>query len=225
MHYSVIGEFDFYQKSFLYRRFNKFPSDFAGLSKPNSMNDTDKLINLVLAPWIIKATALIGKRRNVGGNQFRHAFATLAILFDYKLFDDYVLLKASVIHDLLEDVPETNESDLRQVDSQGDQVVDLVLELTRPKSVKKEDFLKNLLAHGSRNAKLLKSADRISNLTDLHRDHYSRKKMCDYLDQTEKLILPMAAEVNPNMAIELKDLIAKRRKQLNYLKYPGFFFF
>ena len=67
------------------------------------MNDTDKLINLVLAPWIIKATALIGKRRNVGGNQFRHAFATLAILFDYKLFDDYVLLKASVIHDLLED--------------------------------------------------------------------------------------------------------------------------
>ncbi len=64
--------------------------------------------------------------------------------------------------------------------------------------------------------------DRISNLTDLHRDHYSKARMINYLDQTEKYILPMALEVNKNMAVELKDLIAKRRKQLNYLKYPGF---
>jgi len=186
------------------------------------MNDTEKLRNLVLAPYIIKATALIGKHRNVGGNQFRHALATLAILIDYKLFDDYVLLKASVIHDLLEDVPETNEAELRQVDDQADLVVDLVLELTRPAGFKKEEFLEYILEHGSRNAKLLKSADRISNLTDLHRDHYSRKKMISYLEQTEKYILPMALEVNRNMAIELKDLINLRRKQLNYLKYPAF---
>ena len=186
------------------------------------MNDTDKLKALVLAPYIMKATALIGFQRNVGGNQFRHAFATLAILFDYKLFDDYVLLKAALIHDLLEDVPGTDESELRQIDDQANQVVDLVLEITRPKGMTKVNFLKRILEHGSRNAKLLKSADRISNLTDLHRDHYSRKKMCSYLDQTEKYILPMALEVNKNMAIELTDLIAKRRKQLNYLKYPEF---
>jgi (p)ppGpp synthase/HD superfamily hydrolase len=186
------------------------------------MNDTDKLKNLVLAPYIMKATALIGKRRNVGGNQFRHAFATLAILFDYKLFDDYVLLKAALIHDLLEDIPGTDEAELRKTDEQANQVVDLVLEITRPKGMTKLNFLKRILEHGSRNAKLLKSADRISNLTDLHRDHYSRKKMCSYLDQTEKYIMPMALEVNKNMAIELTDLIAKRRKQLNYLKYPEF---
>jgi (p)ppGpp synthase/HD superfamily hydrolase len=186
------------------------------------MNDTDKLQALVLAPYIMKATALIGLQRNVGGNQFRHAFATLAILFDYKLFDDYVLLKAALIHDLIEDKPETNESELRQIDDQANQVVDLVLEVTRPKGMTKINFLKSILENGSRNAKLLKSADRISNLTDLHRDHYSRKKMCSYLDQTEKYILPMAMEVNKNMAIELTDLIAKRRKQLNYLKYPEF---
>jgi GTP pyrophosphokinase len=86
----------------------------------------------------------------------------------------------------------------------------------------KPDFLKGILEHGSYNAKLLKVADRISNLTDLHRDHYSKKKMTDYLDQTEKFVLPMAAEVNTNMAIELGDLIANRRKQLNYLRYPDF---
>lgn len=186
------------------------------------MNDTDTLRNLVLAPYIMKATALIGLQRNVGGNQFRHAFATLAILFDYKLFDDYVLLKAALIHDLLEDVPETNEAELRQVDYQANQVVDLVLEITRPQGMTKTNFLKRILEHGSRNAKLLKAADRISNLTDLHRDHYSRKQMCSYLDQTEKYILPMALEVNKNMAIELADLVAKRRKQMNFLKYPEF---
>jgi GTP pyrophosphokinase len=186
------------------------------------MNDTEKLKNLVLAPYIIKATALIGKGRNVGGNQFRHSLAAMAILLDYKLFDDYVLLKAAVIHDLLEDVPDTDEQELRSIDDEANQVVDLVIEVTRPKGMAKSDFLKRILEQGSSNAKLLKVADRISNLTDLHRDHYSRKKMTDYLDQTEKYILPMALEVNQNMAIELKDLIANRRKQMNYLKYPGF---
>jgi (p)ppGpp synthase/HD superfamily hydrolase len=186
------------------------------------MNNTEKLKNLVLAPYIIKATALIGKGRNVGGNQFRHALATMTILLDYKLFDDYVLLKAAVIHDLLEDVSGTDEKELRQIDEQANQVVDLVLEVTRPKTMTKSDFLKGILEKGSYNAKLLKVADRISNLTDLHRDYYSKKVMSDYLDQTEKYVLPMAREVNKDMAIELTDLIEKRRKQLNFLKYPEF---
>jgi (p)ppGpp synthase/HD superfamily hydrolase len=186
------------------------------------MNDTQKLENLVLAPYIIKSTALIGKVRHVGGNQFRHAIACLAILLDYKLFDDPILLKAAVIHDLIEDVPDTNQNDLRFIDNDANAVVDLVLEVTRPKNMVKTAFLDGILRKGSTNAKLLKVADRISNLTDLHRDHYTKKKMTDYLNQTEKYILPMALEVNSNMATELKDLIDKRRKQLNYVKYPGF---
>lgn len=189
------------------------------------MTDTEKLKNLVLAPYILKATALIGKQRNVGGNQFRHAMATLAILLDYKLFDDYVLLKAAVIHDLIEDVPETDQDELRQIDEQANEVVELVLEISRPKGMVKTVYLKRILEQGSQNAKLIKIADRISNLTDLHRDHYSKARMINYLDQTEKYILPMALEVNKNMAVELQDLISKRRKQLNYIKYPGFFGF
>lgn len=185
-------------------------------------DDTQKLQNLVLAPWIIKATALIGKHRNVGGNQFRHGLATMAILLDYKLFGDYVLLKASVIHDLLEDVPDTNEYELRHIDEDANKVVDLVKEVTRKAGQSKTDFLRSLLEQGSFNAKTLKVADRISNLTDLHRDHYTREKMARYLDQSQQFVLPMADEVNKFMAFELKDLITKRRQQLNYLKYPGF---
>ena len=186
------------------------------------MSHIEKLQNLVLAPYIIKATALIGNPRKVGGNAFRHALATMAILLDYKLFDDYVLLKAAVIHDLIEDIPDTNQDELRRIDDQASQVVDLVLEVTRFKGVSKPDYLKKILEHGSRNAKILKVADRISNLTDLHRDDYTKKKMGSYLDESEKYVLPMANEVNKNMAIELKDLIDKRRKRMNFIKYPEF---
>ena len=40
----------------------------------------------------------------------------------------------------------------------------------------KADYLKRILEQGSRRAKILKCADRISNLTDLHTDTHSTKK-------------------------------------------------
>lgn len=183
------------------------------------MNATEKLLKLDLAPYIIKATALIGKRRIVGGNQFRHAISTFGVLLDYKYFDNYILLKASVIHDLIEDIPETSEEELRSIDHQANQVVDLVLEVTRPRGMDKGDYLKRILEKGSRNAKILKVADRISNLTDLHRGLYTRKKMHAYLDETEEYVLKMAMEVNENMAIELIDLIRRRREKLGFFNY------
>jgi len=182
------------------------------------MNEIELLSNLLLAPYIIKATALIGVERRVGGNQFRHAFATLGILLDYKYFSDAVLLKASVIHDLIEDVPWTDQQSLRSMDRDANQVVDLVLEVTKPVGMEKSDYLNRILTQGSRNAKLLKVADRISNLTDLHRDIFSDQKISEYLDQTEKYVLPMAEEVNANMVLELKDLIKRRRALLELLK-------
>jgi len=57
----------------------------------------------------------------------------------------------------------------------------------------------------------LKCADRISNLTDLHLDTHTSGKISQYLDQTEKYILPLAREVNPDFEKELIDLIIKRR--------------
>ena len=141
----------------------------------------------------------------------------LAILLDYKLFDDYILLKASVIHDLLEDVPETNEFEIRIIDGQADDVLALVKEVTRPDDLPKEVYLRNILEHGSFRAKILKCADRISNLTDLHTDTQSIKKISDYLDQTEKWVLPMAEQVNQDMYRELSDLIVSRRKYIKMM--------
>lgn len=190
---------------------------FRSVFKLTAMSEIDLLAHLVLAPYIIKATALISNERKVGGNQFRHAFATLGILLDYKYFSSSVLLKASLIHDLVEDVPTTNLDELRSIDHEAVRVVDLVLEVTRKPCEKKAVYLKNILEKGSLEAKILKVADRISNLTDLHRDIYTEEKMVKYLNETEQYVIPMAREVNPDMVRELSDLIAKRREMLSCL--------
>lgn len=184
------------------------------------MNETEKLRNLTLAPWIVKATQLIGKPRRVGGNQFRHQIATMGILLDYKLFDDYVLLKASVIHDLIEDCPGVDQDELRRVDDQGNEVVDLVLAVSKRHKESKKDFLTRILNSDNRNAKILKVADRISNITDLHIDQDTKEYMKDYLQMTEDYVLPMAKEVNADMFRELSDLVKKRKKQMNYWRFP-----
>jgi len=175
------------------------------------MSDLDALKNLVLAPYILKATALIRVSRKVGGNQFRHSFSTLGILLDYKYFNDSILLKASLLHDLLEDLPDTQVDEIRYIDHEANRVVDLVLEVTRRNEETKPQYLQRVLEMGSVRARVLKCADRISNLTDLHRDTHPDQKISDYLDQTEQFILPMARQVNADMVIELTDLIARRR--------------
>jgi (p)ppGpp synthase/HD superfamily hydrolase len=175
--------------------------------------ETRWLGNMTLAPYIQKATALVGHRRRVGGNQFRHAMATMAILIDYHQIDP-VLLKASLIHDLIEDVPETDQRALRHIDEDGNDVVDLVLEVTDTFPTKR-DYLRHILEHGSRRAKLLKVADRISNITDLNHDVFSSDYIARMLDESLEFVYPIALQVNGDMAVEIKDLIEKRRALLD----------
>ncbi len=182
------------------------------------MNELETLRNLVLAPYILRAMALISIKRLVGGNQFRHSFSTLGILLDYKYFNDSVLLKAALLHDLFEDIPETQVDEIRAIDNDSSNVIDLVMEVTRQKGEPKSVYLQRILTTGSEKAMILKCADRISNLTDLHRDTHSDQNITDYLDQTEEFVIPMAEKVNLNMVIELTDLVAKRRELLKILE-------
>lgn len=171
--------------------------------------------NIRLAPYILKATALIGVKRLSGSNMFRHQIGTMAILLDYKIIDP-VLLKASVIHDLFEDavgMPGVSEAEIASIDADGPAVVDLVMEVTlrEVNGVKepKTQYLQRLMRTGSRRARLLKLADRISNLTALgfvHDPAFVKK----YLDETRQYILPYAEEINADMFRELSDLVDSR---------------
>lgn len=173
-------------------------------------DEMEKLKKIKLAPWIQKATRLRQKPRHVGGNQFRHQGKTLFILIDYLIIDS-ILLKAALIHDLFEEFDYAEFNDLIYLDKDGYNVVQLVLEVTRKKDKKgqkepKQIFLSRIRKKGSRRAKLLKCADRISNLTDLNSDfdeHFIKR----YLEESRDIILPMAKKVNKNMYIELKDII------------------
>ncbi|MCX6251559.1 MAG: hypothetical protein NTX61_12495 [Bacteroidetes bacterium] len=185
------------------------------------MNNLEKarLANMVLAPYIQKATALQGKFRYVGGNQFRHAFSTLAILMDYHYFDP-ILLKASLIHDVFEDVKCVSANEIIYLDEDGKKVYELVMEVTRrttgDEDEPKDVYLTRILAEGSVNAKILKCADRISNLTDLHSDIFNKSYVKKYINESKKWVLPMAKEVNQNMLFELKDIIRRREENMKF---------
>lgn len=178
------------------------------------------LSRITLAPYISKATALIGVRRRGGSNMFRHQISTMGILLDYGIVDP-VLLKAAVIHDLFEDaagLPGVTEADITAIDADGPAVYDLVMEVTlrtvndapEPKAA----YLERVMRHGSANARVLKLADRISNLTALgfvHDQAFVRR----YIDETKAHILPYAQAVNANMFRELSDLVSNREFWLN----------
>lgn len=181
------------------------------------------LANLTLAPYIVKAMALIGVQRRSGSNMFRHQLSTMAILLDYK-FIDPVLLKASVIHDLFENapgMPGVSEAEISSIDTDGPAVYALVMEVTirTPNGIKepKGDYLRRVLTDGSRNARILKLADRISNLTALgfvHDPAFVRR----YLDETKRYVLPYAEAINRDMFRELGDLVASRERMVAMVK-------
>src|SRR5215469_15354202 len=93
-----------------------------------------------LAPYMNAATQLIGKSRESGGNMFRHQLDTMAILIDYGQIDS-VLLKASIIHDVIEDIPDVNHNTLLSIDFESHDVYDLVCEVSRNPGEKKHEFL------------------------------------------------------------------------------------
>ncbi len=177
--------------------------------------DSEAMIRLKemhLAPYIQLATTLVGKRRRSGGNMFRHQIDTFGILMDYGYIDS-VLLKASVIHDLLEDVPDFDRDAILSIDEESPEVYKLVLEVTRRPIESKQQFLERIQRFGSKRAKVLKCADRISNIISLGyvTDMRFIKR---YTDETEALIFPIAQSADKRMLEELEELVASRREYL-----------
>jgi GTP pyrophosphokinase len=176
------------------------------------MDDMLRLKRMYLAPYMQLATALIGSPRRSGGNMFRHQLDTMAILIDYGYIDS-ILLKASVIHDLVEDVPGFDRDRILEIDEESAEVYKLVLEVTRRPIESKAEFLGRIREFGSDKARVLKSADRISNMISLGyvTDVEFVKR---YTDETENLVFPIAELADERMLGELKELVATRREYL-----------
>jgi (p)ppGpp synthase/HD superfamily hydrolase len=172
----------------------------------------NRLSGLRLAPYIQVATHLIGKSREGGGNMFRHQLDTMSILIDYNYIDS-VLLKAALVHDVLEDIPDFNHNVLLSIDTESHSVYNLVLEVTRKYGETKPDFLTRIYEKGSQAAKILKVADRISNMISL--GFVNNPSFVErYINETKAFLLPLAAQVNVDMLNELTDLINTKLKYL-----------
>lgn len=188
--------------------------------KPQKMdaNQMQQLSDIRIAPYMQLATSLIGKARHAGGNMFRHQIDTLAILIDYGYIDS-ILLKAAIIHDTIEDIADFDTNLIVKADKDGKKVLELVKEVSRQDGETKKEFLKRILDTGSQKAKILKCADRISNMISLGfvTDPNFIERYCD---ETEFFILPMSIEVDFYMYKELIDLIISRRR---YLEDGGYF--
>lgn len=177
-----------------------------------------QLKSIYTAPYMQLATNLIGKARFAGGNMFRHQIDTMGILIDYGYIDS-VLLKASCVHDVIEDIPGFDSELIRNADEEGEQVLALVTEVTKRPGQLKSDYLRGIIDHGSHRAKVLKCADRISNMISL-----GFVTSCEfierYCDETEMFIFPIALEVDYNMYLELINLVMSRRQ---YLEDSGYY--
>ena len=180
-----------------------------------------RLKSTFMAPYIQLATALIGKTREGGGNMFRHQLDTMATLVDYSHIDS-ILLKASIVHDLFEDVPDFNRNLLLSIDFESPAVYDLVLEVTRVQGEAKPDFLTRILKTASNKAKILKTADRISNMISLgfvvNTEFVNR-----YTEETVRYIYPIAEEADKAMLHELETLVKSRRKYIDLVNRSTFF--
>ena len=170
-----------------------------------------------IRPYLSFSLKLTAKPSRGGGNMFRHKMETLAILLEYG-YTEHVLLKAALIHYLVEDGEEIGFQafdEIADIDNDGAAVLALVREVSQhlingieePKS----EFLLRIMLHGSEQAKILKLADRISNISALPMAG-NLAFILSYIAETENYILPYADKINPAMALELKnriDLILK----------------
>jgi GTP pyrophosphokinase len=90
------------------------------------------------------------------------------------------------------------------------------MEVTRQTGESKPAFLRRIYEQGSRNAKLIKCADRISNMIALGLGlNIELSFIRRYCDETEEYIIPIAKDVDLDMCTELTDLIVSRRKLLS----------
>ena len=124
-------------------------------------------------------------------------------------FKDKSLFLAALFHDLLEDTDLSFE-DLRQ--EYGIQVASIVKELSKPEECNKDDWLHSF-GSASKEAKIIKIADRIDNLLDMKSTGWSVERQKKYATQG-LIILEKCGEINPELAIKLEETIDHVLKNL-----------
>ena len=117
-------------------------------------------------------------------------------------YKDEDLMIAALFHDLVEDTDVSLDDIINYF---GEKISLIVGELSKPKNGSKEDWLK-IFNKFSKEAQIIKMADRIDNLMDMNIAIWSNEKKKSYAEQA-KIILEKCGKVNSELALQLEKVI------------------
>lgn len=157
------------------------------------------------------------RRKNAKASPYiNHPIQVAQILWDVAGERDASLLVAAILHDTIEDTDATPEEIKAQF---GEEVAALVLEVTDDKSLPKQTRKQLQVEHAphkSHKAKLIKLADKISNVGDIINwppKDWSLERRQEYLLWTEKVVAGLRG-VNEKLELQYDNLLAQGKKSL-----------
>lgn len=140
-----------------------------------------------------------------------HPIALANVLANEGAVDDVTVLCAAVLHDTIEDT-ETTADELRALF--GPKVASVVMEVTDDKSLEKSLRKQRQVEHAphiSTEAKLVKLADKISNLRDIHASppaDWSAERKQTYFEWAGKVVAGVRG-VHPSLEAVFDGLVAR----------------
>ena len=171
-----------------------------------------------LAP-VLKAAAFAAekhrdqRRKDAEASPYiNHPIALANVLVNEGGVTDSNVICAALLHDTIEDT-ETTEAELRA--AFGDEITDIVLEVTDDKSLEKHVRKQAQIDHAphiSAQAKLVKLADKICNLRDILASPpagWSTERKREYFDWAAKVVDGVRG-VNPALEAAFDEVSARR---------------
>ena len=146
-----------------------------------------------------------------------HPIEVCSILWEIGGIRDTDILAAALLHDTIEDT-DTRPEEIR--DLFGEEVLSIVQELTDDKSLPKAErkrLQEEHAPHMSPQAKLIKLADKISNVNEIVQDppsDWPLERRREYLDWSERVVTGLRGQ---NEALENRydEVLNEGRKRLN----------
>lgn len=148
------------------------------------------------------------KRKFTGEPYFYHPISVATTILGLNEPNLEVMVLAALLHDVLEDTKTTEQEIL---DVAGPEVLGLVKELTNPSKnssayrFERKKMDRDHLATVSREAKIIKLADRIDNLKDLPKD----TDFYDVYTLESILLLDVLKDASPELSKKLEEIIKK----------------
>jgi guanosine-3',5'-bis(diphosphate) 3'-pyrophosphohydrolase len=146
-----------------------------------------------------------------------HCIEVASTLASVGKVEDVNVIVAALLHDVVEDTDTTNDEVRERF---GDPVADLVAEVTDDKTLKKKERRELQVEHApalSTGAKLIKIADKISNVREIANDppkKWGTGRQRKYFDWADRVVNAMGS-VDPEMRLVFDKTVADARAQLD----------